>query len=162
MPPVVPVQTAIGADAMDSQRKESDRCLAQASSLERRSARQTVISSSGPVFFLLFLAACTRSVGDAIRDHGSLIATPNASTIYRSGITFFLSCHFSSSTAPQAFSRPDRKIETPARAGPVKDAHCTCAPLAGLSLRDRARRQTGLIGACVLPSLPRRLHAFSR
>jgi hypothetical protein len=44
--------------------------------------------------------------------------------------SFFLPAHFSSSTGPQAFSRPDRRMPTPVRAGRVKTGRPSRPPKA--------------------------------
>jgi hypothetical protein len=55
-------------------------------------------------------------------------------------LSFFL-VPFSSSTAPQAFPRPDRRMLPPARAGCVKAGRFSAATVRPRPLHDRARRQ---------------------
>src|SRR6516165_1763664 len=57
----------------------------------------------------------------------SLIATQKATTKLSVSHDFFLTSHFPTSTAPQAFPRPDRGKARPARADAVKTGRFSAA-----------------------------------
>ena len=82
----------------------------------------------------------------------SLIATAKASAKSWLWHHFLPSRYFSGLTAPQAFPRLDRRMQTPTRAGHVKAGRSSRPPKAW-PLHDRARRHAGSIGACFSSSL---------
>ena len=82
----------------------------------------------------------------------SLIATAKASAKLSIWHHFLPSRYFSGLTAPQAFTRLDRRMQTPTRAGHVKAGRSSRPPKAW-PLHARARRHAGSIGACFSSSL---------
>lgn len=87
----------------------------------------------------------------------SLIAATNASEKWRLGtrpLSCFFAGHFSGSIAPQAFPRPDRRIETPTRAGRVKAGRFISGHRRlGLDTAEHDGKLVGL-GPAFLLSLP--------